>query len=82
MDAVVTEYPPPSASQVAKRLKITRGHLQTKFPDRHAVIADRFKNYTLNERKRTLEQLETEIETAVREIIKENMYPSEEKIEA
>ena len=82
MDAVITEYPPPSVSQVARRLKITRGHLRTKFPTQHETIADRFKKYTFRERKRTLEQLEMEIETAVREILKENMYPSEEKIKA
>jgi hypothetical protein len=82
IENVTEEDPPPSASEVAERLGITRGHLHYKFPDQYRKIVHRYGEYVIAEREKTLKQLESEVEKAVRELIEENMYPSEERIKA
>lgn len=82
MKSVMVEIPPPSASQIAKRLKITRNRFQEKFPNQYKIIVSRFSEYTLQKRKNTFRKLEMEVEAIVRQVVAENIYPSEETVKA
>jgi hypothetical protein len=76
----LNEYPPPSFSEVARRLGHTREFVRRKFPKLSTAIVSRHLHYQAALRKETASRLHHAVRAAVQEIIASEQYVSEAKV--
>lgn len=76
----LTEEPPPSISELSRRLHIKRDRINKLFPLESELLSKRSYEYIVRERKIKLLNLNKEIENIVRELQLRYIYPSENKI--
>lgn len=80
LEAVLTEEPPPSFSEVARRFKRQRDFLRRKFPELSKAVAARYKHYQGALRKKKAEGLRSAIKEAARQVIASGQYVSERRV--
>jgi hypothetical protein len=80
LEAVLTEEPPPSFLEVARRFRRQRNFLRRKFPELSKAIAARYKHYQGALRKKNAERLRSTINEVVRQIIASGQYASERRV--
>lgn len=76
------ENPPPTLSEVASRLEISRSHFKKKFPEWSNALRRRSSEYSCQKHDAMLVRIENEIRAAVIELLAKSVYPSQEKIRA
>lgn len=79
---LLNEDPPPSISEVSRRLEISRSHFRKKFPELRKILRSRCQEHANRRRNERLDRIESEIRAAVSELVALNAYPSEDKIKA
>jgi AraC-like DNA-binding protein len=79
---ILKEDPPPSLSDVAKRLGHSRDFVRRKFPELTGAITSRYLYYQTALRKERAESLRHSIREAVQQIIASGQYVSEAKVSA
>ena len=77
---ILKEEPPPSLSEVAKRLGHTREFVRRKFPELAGAITSRYLYHQTALRKERAERLRHLIREAAQRIIASGQYVSEEKV--
>jgi hypothetical protein len=80
LQATLTEQPPPSFSEVAKRLGHTREFIRKKFPELSKAVVSRYLHYQTALRKETAERLRHAIRVAAQEIVVSGQYVSEARV--
>jgi DNA-binding Lrp family transcriptional regulator len=80
MRAALEENPPPSFSEVARRIGCTRENLRKKIPDLSADINRRYEDYLFVSRKENLAHLEWEVRKAFIKLQNENEIISMNKV--
>ena len=80
LEAALSEDPPPSFSEVARRSRRKRDFLRRKFPELSEAITARYKHYQAAVRKENAERLRDVIREAVRHINASGLYISEARV--
>lgn len=82
MNSALEEIPPPSFSEVARRIVCTRENLKKKLPELSGKINLRYKNHLIETRSENLRLLNDEIKKAVLKLQRENNFISMNKVKA
>lgn len=82
LETALLEDPPPSFSEMARRLDHTRDFLRRKFPDLSQAIVSRHLYYRSASNSEKAERLRSEIKTAVQYLIAAGLNVSEAKVKA
>jgi len=80
LEAALSEEPPPSFSEVARRSRRKRDFLRRKFPELSETITARYKHNQAAVRKENAERLRDVIREAVRQITASGLYISEARV--
>jgi hypothetical protein len=80
LETALSEEPPPSFSEVARRSKRKRDFLRRKFPELSEAITARYKHYQVAVRKENAERLRDVIREAVGQITASGLYISEARV--
>jgi hypothetical protein len=82
LKAALNEEPPPSFSEVARRLDHKRDFVRRKFPELSKMIASRYLHYTKVLRKEKAERLRREIRKAIPQLSASGLNASEARVRA
>jgi predicted nuclease with TOPRIM domain len=82
MNSALEENPPPSFSEVARRIGCTRENLKKKLPELSEALNQRYKSYLTKTRSENLQLLHEEIEKAVMKLQDEKNFVSMNKVKA
>jgi AcrR family transcriptional regulator len=82
LKAALNEEPPPSFSEVARRLDHERDFVRRKFPELSKMIASRYLHYTKVLRKEKAERLRREIRKAIPQLSASGLNASEARVKA
>lgn len=80
LKAALVEEPPPSFSEIARRLKRKRDFVRRKFPEFSKAITARYKHYQSALRKEHARRLRSVIREAVGKITASGLYVSEARV--
>jgi hypothetical protein len=80
LNAALIEEPPPSFSEVARRLRRKRDFVRLKFPELSKAITARYKHYQGALRKEHAERLRNVLREAVGQIMATGLYISEARV--
>jgi hypothetical protein len=80
LQAALTEDPPPSFSEVAKRFNHSREFVRRKFPELSKAVTVRYLNYQIVLRKNKAERLRRVIREAAEQIVTAGLYVSEARV--
>jgi len=75
------EFPPPSASEVGRRLGYSRGALSNHFPELCSAISAQYKAYLAERARERRQRLCAEVRHAVLTIHAQGQYPSTRRVE-
>jgi F0F1-type ATP synthase membrane subunit b/b'/transcriptional regulator with XRE-family HTH domain len=81
MQQALNEDPPPSFSEVARRLSCTRENLKKKLPKLSASLNEKYKDYLKNSRQQNEQQLHDELRKVLTSLQNENATISMNKVE-
>jgi transcriptional regulator with XRE-family HTH domain len=80
LQKALAEDPPPSFSEVARRLNHSREFVRRKLPELSKAISSRYKEYNKLRSEENNKRLWREVEEAVHSIVEEGLYVSEQRV--
>jgi transcriptional regulator with XRE-family HTH domain len=80
MEAALVEEPPPSFSEVMRRLNLTRGFIAHKFPELSRAVAARYMEYSRAAARERKNQLHQAVTDAMKAIHTQGLYVSEQRV--
>jgi DNA-binding Xre family transcriptional regulator len=80
LEAALSEEPPPSFSEVARRFRHNREFIRLKFPELSKAVTTRYAHYQIVLRKQNAERLRYVIRKAVEQLTASGVYASEARV--
>lgn len=80
LKAALQEYPPPSFSQVAKRLNCKRGTLDRRLPELSKLLHEKYKSYLTESQRLNRQELYSSVKNVISELQKDNLTISENRV--
>lgn len=80
LEQMLAENPPPSFSEVSRRIGYSRSLIHKTFPTLSEQLLERYKEYRQCYREGNLERLQEEVRQVVRSLQEQGIYPNETKV--